>query len=493
LSSSDLSVAIVGAGMSGLYIAKRLQQRDIPFTIYEKAHEVGGTWRDNNYPGLFVDIPTSLYHLNWAPKYDWTHAFAPGPEIQRYLVEVSEEHDLRRHIEFGATITEATWQGDRWDLLTSSGEEISASAVVFATGFLHHLRMPNLEGMHDFQGQWFHSSQWPQDLDVRGKRIGIVGTGSSGIQLVSELAYQDCHVTQFVRTPQWVETCENPESTPEWRERVRNDPALGPELLAELEAGINQDPRLSDQRWKLEPGELRDKGSQALRDHLLAIRDPELRAALTPDYPPGCKRLPKSPKYFQAVQQPNVRIVRGGVVRVEPSGVVSSDGGFHEFDAIVYATGFDPHAYMRPARVTGADGRTLQEVWANRLVSYRGVAVPRFPNLFLLHGPFSPVNNIPVPTTLEDETGYVAWAIDFARKKGAAVAPTEMATETFVSAVSEAIPRTVWADGCDNWYSLNTDVPVIWPWFVEEHEGMFKRLVEEDLEIIPLRATQTVV
>lgn len=490
MADHDLEVAVIGAGMSGLYIAHRLGERGVPFTILEKADEVGGTWRENVYPGLFVDVPTSKYQLAFAPKYDWSRPFAPGPEIRDYLRGVADDHDLRRHICFRTTVTEARWDDDGWRLATSEGRVIRAAVVIFATGFLHHPRLPSLPGMTEFAGASFHSSRWPRGLGVAGKRVGIVGSGSSGIQLVTELAYRDCQVTQFVRTPQWIETIDNPESSPEHRELAGRDPEAGRRLLAELEEGINQDPRLRDPYWKLLPGRLRDDAMQALREDLRAIRDPGLRAALTPDFPPGCKRIPKSPGYYQAVQEPNVRIARGGVERVDRRGVIDSNGEHHDLDVLVYATGFQAHAYMRPVRVLGEDGLPLDSVWADGPFSYRGVAVPGFPNMFLLHGPFSPVNNVPVPTTLDHEAGWICRVIDLIRADRVAVSPTTEATDRFRRVVTEAIPQTVWADGCDNWYKGRSGTAVIWPWYEREHEAMLDDLAIGDLASTPLRRTR---
>jgi cation diffusion facilitator CzcD-associated flavoprotein CzcO len=486
MAAKPFHVAVIGAGMSGLCVAKQLAERGFSFTVYEKADEVGGTWRENDYPGLYVDIPVSAYQLSFAPKYDWTRAYAPGPEIQRYLIGVADDYGLRQHIIFGVEFVRTTWTGAQWELLTADGRVLTADAVVSATGFLHVPTLPSVPGVESFAGPHFHSSGWPRGLDVTGKRVGVIGSGSSGIQIVSALAYRDCEVVQFVRTPQWIETVDNPELTEEMLERVTREPGNGPQVLTELEDGINQDPRLRNPQWKLSPGPLREDAQQALREDLLVIRDPELRAKLTPDFPPGCKRIPKSPWYYEAVQEPGVTVVRAGVERIEPTGAVTGDGTLYEFDIIVFATGFAGHAYMRPMQVLGLGGASLDEVWADGPFSYRGVAVPGFPNFFLLHGPFSPVNNVPVPKTLDDEIGYICRVLEHVSAEGVAAAPTEAATERFRLTLDEAIPQTVWFSGCDNWYKGHGRTPLIWPWFDTEHEAMFADLALADLEIVPV-------
>jgi cation diffusion facilitator CzcD-associated flavoprotein CzcO len=484
MTSKPFNVAVIGAGMSGLYMAKRLAEAGFAFTVYEKADEVGGTWRQNDYPGLFVDIPVSAYQLSFAPKYDWSRAYAPGPEIQRYLVQVADEHELRQHIVFGTEFVQTTWTGSQWELRSADGRIFTADAVVSATGFLHVPTLPAIPGIDSFKGEHFHSSRWPKGLDVTGKRVGVIGSGSSGIQIVSALAYLDCEVVQIVRTPQWIEVVDNPEITAELLERATLEPQQGKAVLAELERGINQDPRLQDPHWKLEPGPVRENAMQALREDLLIITDPELREKLTPDFPPGCKRIPKSPWYYTAVQEPSVTVVRGGVERIEPTGAVTDDETLHEFDIIVFATGFAGHAYMRPMQVLGLNGGRLDDVWADGPYSYRGVSVPGFPNFFLLHGPFSPVNNVPVPKTLDDEIGYICRVLAYVSAAGIATAPTEAATERFRARLDEALPNTVWYSGCDNWYKGHGRTPLIWPWYDTEHEQLFKDLALDDLEIV---------
>jgi len=484
---NELRVVIIGAGMSGLYMGRQLRARGIGFTILEQADEVGGTWRENRYPGLTVDIPAARYQLDFAPKYDFSAAFPSGPEIQEYLLDVADTEGLRPHIRFGTAVTECHWAGGEWTLSLSTGEQLGADVVVAATGFLRVPLIPELPGVETFTGRAFHSSRWPEGLDVTGKRIGIVGSGSSGIQLTAELGARGHAVTQFVRTPQWIETNRNPVLDDEQRARARS--GAGPEVLAELMARIQQDPRLGDPYWKLAgAGAKREIAQQALREDVAAIRDPELRAALTPDFPPGCKRIPKSPTYYEVVQQANVRIVRAGVERVTPEGLVTPDGEVHEFDVVVWATGFDTHAYTSPMQVRGRDGRTLHEIWQGSPYSYRGVSMPGFPNLFLLHGPFSPINNVPVPDTLRDETGYICRLIEISARDRVAFEPTERATSAFRARLEELIPRTVWGDGCNNWYTGRNGIPVIWPWFEKEHKELFDDLAEQELARIPLAA-----
>jgi cation diffusion facilitator CzcD-associated flavoprotein CzcO len=481
-------VAIIGAGMSGLFMARRCLDLGMEFTIYEKADAVGGTWRDSVYPGLYVDIPSVDYQFSFWPKFDWKTAFASGPELRDYLEEVTDGIGVRDHIVFGTEIVSSQWEDGGWTLVDQAGTTTRHDVVIAATGFLHHPTLPNLPGADTFEGRSFHSSAWPEDLDVTGLRVGIVGTGSSGIQMVSELGRCGVDVVQFVRTPQWVEICDNPALSDDDRARARGDLDEGRTIIEELRTRINQDERLRNPLWKLEPGDLRDRAQEALREDLLQIKDPELRAALTPDYPPGCKRIPKSVHYYDAVQLENVRVVPHGVAAVTPTGVVDEVGEAIDLDVIVYATGFDTHAYMRPMAVNGLVGVSLNDVWADGPVSYRGVSIPGFPNFFLLHGPYSPVNNVPVPWTLQHETDYITELLRRVATDRVALAPTQAALERFQDGIDRQVPQTVWSDGCDSWYKAGGKA-IIWPWFDKEHREMFDDVALADLEVVPLAAS----
>jgi cation diffusion facilitator CzcD-associated flavoprotein CzcO len=486
--AEGVRVAVIGSGMSGLFMAKRCIDMGLPYTIYEKAGEVGGTWRDNRYPGLYVDIPSADYQLPFFPKYDWERSFASGPELGRYLVDLADALGIREHIRFHTEIVSARWLGDVWELTAASGQTFEAEVVVAATGFLHRPRIPAIDGLTDFAGPSFHSSAWPDGLDVTGKRVGIIGNGSSGIQILSALAYLDCEVTQFIRTPQWIEICENPFAPEDERRVARADPEQGKQIVATMRDRIGQDVRLTNPAWKLAPGPLRDGASAALREDLEIIRDPELRAALTPDYDPGCKRIPKSVHYFDAVQRDNVHIVRGRVAAVTPNAVVMDSGRSYEVDILVLATGFDAHAYMRPMSVLGVDGQPLDAAWRDGPYSYRGISVPGFPNFYLLHGPFSPVNNVNVPWTLQQETDYICALLEQVRTTRVSHAPTVAATERFIKLVQTALPPTVWAGDCDNWYKAGGNA-IVWPWLEKEHREMFEHVELSDLVIARLERT----
>lgn len=471
---------VVGAGLSGLAMADHLRRAGIAFTVYERAGEVGGTWRDNTYPGLYVDVISRQYEFPFHPNFDWSRKFAPGAEIQRYLVRVADERGLRSSIRFNEEIVAARFDAGRWHVTTAKGESDVADLFICAAGFLNTPIYPDIDGRERFAGPAFHSARWDHSVPLTGKRIGVIGSGASGVQITEALAYQDCELTQFIRRAQWIHIRDNPEPTAAERSRLR-EPGGYEQVQRELWDGYSQ-----ADRWRVEPGALREQMQREFKTYLARIKDPELRRKLTPTYHLGCTRIPKSDAYYEAVQRPNVHIETTRIERIVPEGVQLTDGRRCELDVLVYATGFDAHAYMRPMSVTGLHGRTIDELWKDGVFSYRGVALPGFPNLFMLYGPFAPVNNISVPLGLEQEIEYILRIVAIARERGAAVMPSVAATGKFVDRLRAALPDTVWM-GCRNWYSDQTGTPILWPLRQDEHPAMLRDLALDELEFVPGR------
>jgi cation diffusion facilitator CzcD-associated flavoprotein CzcO len=478
-----LEIAIIGAGMSGLYMGYRLKSVGIPFTIYEKAGEVGGTWRDNTYPGLHVDVATRSYEFPFARSRTWSRRYAPGTEIRDYLRKLSVNLDLVRHVVFNTEITDAVYADGGWTLTTSAGESRRVDVIYCGTGFLRVPSIPDIPGRDTFTGSSFHSSRWDHSVDLTGKRVGVIGTGSSGLQIVTELGKRGHDVTHFCRTPQWIQVKENPRIG--WIERVLlGVPALGrywDQQMAKLKVKTD-----GSENWRLRPGPEREEMTRRFLATMEAeVPDPALRAKLTPSYQLGCKRVPKSPDYYRVIQQPNVRMFFGPVTRVEPAGVVDGDGTLHELDVIVYATGFDSHAYMRPMNVTGVGGVTVNDLWREQVYAYRAVALPSMPNFFLLSGPFAPVNSIAIPGSLNDEVGYLLKILDAIQRDRVAFAPTAEVTAKFVAEVADAAALTTYAS-CDNWYRDRGGAPVLWPWTRAEHAEQYRVFDPDEFDVYPL-------
>ncbi|MFB7716813.1 flavin-containing monooxygenase [Nocardia sp. NPDC056100] len=464
-------VVIIGAGMSGICMAITLLRNGFDdLTIYEKAERGGGTWRDNTYPGLSCDVPSRFYQFTFAPNPGWSHFFSPGPEIDAYFARVASEYGLPARTRFGTEVTAAEFQDGRWSLTTANGDSDSADFVITATGLLHHPRLPHITGMETFAGASFHSARWDHSVPLSGKRIGVIGTGSTGVQIVSALAGDAAHVDMFQRTPHWVLPIPNFRYSRAGSALYRGLPVLN-KVSYRLLRGVFE--------WfavaLIEPGQRRDFIETLCRISLLRIRDGELRAALTPDFDPMCKRLIISSGFFTAVNRDDVRIVTAAIDHIEPRGVVTVDGDLHELDVLVYATGFDAHAFMRPMKLTGRDGMTIDRAWAETPRGFQTVTIPGFPNLFTLIGPHSPVGNYALTAIAESQADHIlGWIQRWSTREFDSVEPKQQATDDFNAAIREAMPGTVWASGCDSWYLGPDGTPELWPWTPDRHRNMMR-------------------
>lgn len=455
------AVAIVGAGMSGLCIAAVLRRAGITdITILEKSGEVGGTWRDNTYPGLSCDIPSRFYQFTFAPKPDWSKFFSPGGEIAHYFRHLATDLDIRRHIRFGTTVTDARYESGRWRVLTSCGDEITADFLVAATGILREPRLPDIDGLNNFRGPVMHSARWDHSVDLAGKRVAVIGTGSTGVQIVCGLEPLVAELKLFQRSAQWVVPVPNPSYTKLTDAIRRRVPALNA-VAYHGYLGVFEFLATALVR----PGWKRRLISALCRANLRTVADPDLRRRLTPDYEPMCRRLVISAGFYRAMQRPNVSLVDTRIERVEAAGIVTSDGRLHAVDAIVLATGFDAHAFMRPMNIIGQEGMSLDKRWADGPRAHLGVGLPGFPNFFMMMGPHSPVGNYSLTAIAEHQSEHIVrWIRRWQDGCIDAVSPTTAATDVFNAEMHAAMPGTVWASGCTSWYLGKDGVPELWPW-----------------------------
>ena len=468
----SLKVAIVGAGMSGLCMAAKLQDAGIDaFTIYEQADEVGGTWRDNTYPGLSCDVPSRFYSYSFRPNPDWSKFMSPGPEIHAYFRQVADERGIRRHIRFGTEVRSARYEDDQWLVTTASGEE-SFDVLVTATGVLRVPRYPDIPGLETFAGPKFHSSRWDHSVSLPDKRIGLIGTGSTGVQITAELGGKVRELKIFQRTPQWVFPTPNLRYSRLTKAMLARWPVLNKVGYRFWQAYIEN---ASLGRATVEAGWQRRWLSAMCRWNLrLSVRDRELRRRLTPDYRAMCKRQVLAGHYYQAIQRPGVRLVSEAIDHVQPAGVVT-DGVLHELDVLVLATGFDAHAYVHPIELVGENGLTLDEAWADGPHAYRSIAVPGFPNLFMLMGPHSPVGNQSLVIIAENQADYAMWWINEMRAgRVASAAPTEAATKDYNESMKAAMPQTIWVTGCKSWYLGKDGLPELFPWRPVRHRELLR-------------------
>ncbi|MFL6108511.1 MAG: flavin-containing monooxygenase [Marmoricola sp.] len=473
-------VAIIGAGMSGICLGALLLRAGIrDVVLFEKDRDLGGTWRDNSYPGIACDVPSRFYQFTFAPNPDWTHRYSPGAEIRAYLEKVAHESGVADLVQLGTTVVETRWTGEAWEVTTDAGARAEFDFVVSATGILHHPRYPAIEGLASFAGPAFHSARWDHEVDLSDKRIGLIGTGSTGVQILSALAGNVDKLVLFQRTPHWVVELANPEFKPLTRRLHRRFPAYD-----RLSYHVNRKMIEALSPALLHPGRTRAFLTWVCRRQLNKIEDPQLRAKLTPDSQPMCRRLIISPGYYDAIQDPTVELVTGRIDRVAPTGVVTDDGVEHPVDVLVMATGFDAHAYVRPMRLVGPDGLTLEEAWADGPRAYRTVAVPGFPNFFMLMGPSSPVGNYALTAIAETQARYVVdWVQRWRRGDFTTAAPTAAATDAYYRDVDAALPDTVWATGCDSWYLGQNGKPELFPWAPEQHKVMLATIRDEEFEL----------
>ncbi len=446
--------------MSGILSAIKLEEAEIPFTIFEKADRIGGTWRENTYPGLSCDVPSHAYTYSFARNPDWSSWYAPGPEIQEYFQRVADEYGVTQRVRFGDEVAELDFRDGKWDLRTAAGFEGRFDAVIAATGVLHHPNIPEIDGLDSFAGDCFHSARWDHSVDMKGKRVGIIGTGSTAVQITSALIDDVEELDLFQRTPQWVIAGDAKVFSEEEKAGYREHP----EQLERFVDQVKESLRVGIAQAVIDADSVQLSKIQHLCEkNLDTVRNPELREKLRPSYRAACKRLIFSPDFYEAIQKPNAVLVTEGIDRIEPEGVRTTDGTLHRLDVLVLATGFQVDRFVRPMHVVGRDGVDLDDVWASGPFAHLSVTVPRFPNFFMLNGPNGPVGNFSLIDVAELQLGYVMQLITLLRDgRCEEVSPSPEATEAFEAERRAAAANTVWTTGCASWYLDANGVPATW-------------------------------
>jgi cation diffusion facilitator CzcD-associated flavoprotein CzcO len=475
-------IVIIGAGVAGIATAVTLQRAGFhDFTILEKGADVGGVWHWNRYPGLTCDVPSQLYQFSFAPKPDWTGLFAPGDEIQRYLRDIVDQFGLDDHLRLNATVTSATFTRSAWKITTADGAEYDADFVLAATGVLHHPHTPEVPGLETFTGDVVHTARWNDDTRTDGRRIAVIGTGSTGVQVVSALQRDAAAITHFVRTPQWVM----------WVPMGLPQPALVGRVLRRLPR-VN---RLLYDTLLRGSGILADVATRpswrrrvvqayARWSLRVQVRNREFRELLTPDYQPLCKRQVISASYYRAIRARNAELVTSGIEEITPRGIRTADGREAEFDLLVFATGFQAHNYMRPMNLRGRDGLSIDDAWAKGPRAYRMTAVPGFPNFFTILGPNSPTGSISLQYSAELTARYIThWLRRFRDGDVDTIEVTEEATAKFNEDVNAALGPTVWNTGCNSWYLTDEGNVDLWPYDRRTMTEMLSRPDDRDYHI----------
>jgi cyclohexanone monooxygenase len=420
------------------------------YTIFEKSDGVGGTWRDNSYPGAKCDVPSHLYSYSFALNPWWSHTYASQPEILAYLERCTDQFGVRAHVRVNTAIVEAIWQDSdqQWELRAESGELFRADVLVSGLGMLNVPTMPAIPGADSFRGRVFHSARWDHSKPLAGERVASIGTGASAVQYVPVIAQEVEHLTVFQRSPIWITPRIEGPFTPEQQRRFARVP-----LVARLH------------RWKVwrtyeratfAADSEQTKGQTELARSYLErkIQDPELRAKLTPDYPVGCKRPLMSREWFPALTRPNVRLVTDPIVEITEAGLRTADGEEHCVDTIIYGTGFKANEYLSSVTIRGRDGRTLHDDWRDGAEAYLGLTVAGYPNLFLLYGPnTNGVNSIIFMH--ETQAHYIMRALrSMARHRYGSVEVRRGVSERYNRRIQAAMDGTVWTAGCNNYFRM---------------------------------------
>jgi len=484
---NDVRVIIVGTGFSGLGMAIQLKKAGIDdFVVLEKAHDVGGTWRDNSYPGCACDIQSHMYSFSFEQNPNWTRSFPSQPEIWDYLRRVADRYDVRRHIRFGQEMVGARWDEDRqtWTVRSATGEQYTGQFLVSGVGALHIPNVPKLPGIDRFEGVTFHSANWNHDYDLRGKRVAVVGTGASAIQFVPQIAPDVAELHLFQRTAPWVMPKPDYPMPPWARTAFRFVPGAQRLyrnmlywLLEVRAVGFNGHPRLLQMAERI--------AKRHIGKH---VKDPALRRKLIPDYRMGCKRVLVANDYYPALARDNVEVITEGVTEVREHSVVASDGTEREVDAIIFGTGFHVTDAFDDLDVIGRDGRNLGKEWASEgMHTHLGITVNGFPNLFFLLGPNTGLGHNSVVFMIESQIKYVADAIrlvDKHRARGIEVRGSVQ--DAFNTEIQRKLVRGVWTQGgCKSWYLDAKGVNrTIWPGFTWRYWLDTRRVDPADFELI---------
>jgi cation diffusion facilitator CzcD-associated flavoprotein CzcO len=447
----SLDVAIIGAGLAGICLAILLKRAGIDnFAIVEKSDGIGGTWRDNTYPGAACDVPSHLYSFSFAPKLDWRRKYATQAEILGYIEDLARTYDLHPHLRLGTELAGAQFDtGNRcWRLRTVRGEAIAAKALVSGCGQLNRPRYPEIPGRALFAGRAFHSARWDHSYDLRGKRVAVIGTGASAVQFIPQIAPVVAKLHVFQRSANWLVPRGDRAYSPREQWLFRHLP-LAERLhryaiywqFESRFAGFGQGSRVGRIAAALATKHLRRQ-----------VGDPDLRQKLLPDYPIGCKRVLIADDYYPALQRPNVELVTTAIERLTRDAIVTADGVERPVDAVIYATGFESTKFLAPMAITGVDGIPIERRWSGGAEAYLGMAVPGYPNFFLMYGPNTNLGHNSIIFMIECQAAYITRCLRRLLRGGSVFEVKAEAMRRYQARLERAMARTVWAAGCNSWY-----------------------------------------
>jgi cation diffusion facilitator CzcD-associated flavoprotein CzcO len=482
----SVSVAIVGAGFGGIAAAVALKRQGVEdLVVLERGDKVGGVWRANTYPGLACDVPSHLYSFSFAPNPSWSRRYSPREDIQRYAEDVARRFDVLRHVRFGQDVERASFDDEagRWRLVTATGDELEAEVLITACGQLQRAAIPDLPGLARFKGPMFHSAHWDHSEDLTGRRVAVIGTGASAIQFVPAIAPEVSHVTVFQRSAPWV--------------MFKLDGAYS-EATKRLYARVPALQRVWRKAWWLwmeslvplftRRPPLRARVTTPLYRGLAHLQrivqlrgDRRLLAATRPDYPMGCKRVLTTFNWYPTLRRPNVEVVTERVGEVEADAVVTTGGQRHPADAIVFGTGFTATEFLAPMEVLGRGGRRLADAWARGAEAYLGIAIPEFPNLFLLYGPNTNHGVGSAIELIECQAAYAAHAVELlSRGVAERLEVRREVHDAFQDELRGRLDESVWSS-CSSWYvTADGRVTNNWPGTQREYQDRTRELALAD-------------
>ncbi|KAI1394479.1 FAD/NAD(P)-binding domain-containing protein [Hypoxylon trugodes] len=468
-----MKITCIGAGASGLCFAYKLQRSfdNFTLTIYEKSDKVGGVWVRNRYPGCACDYEAHNYTYSWEPKADWTSVYASAPEVQGYFEDFAKKHDLLRYCKFATTVTQAQWREEkgRWELRLESSETEyydDCDILINASGLLHTHKWPDIEGLEEFEGVKVHTAAWPETpVKTSGRKVGLIGNGSSGQQILEAVQPHAGHLTVFIRQPTWVLGPFGQQPRRYTADEVQSFKDNPENLLTkrkEFERRVNSYFGFC----------LKDSVQQAaLRSHLTQTIKNRLKGSqyndemFIPQYAVGCRRPTPGTKYIESLHAANVQLIMGDIKRIISDAVIDHEGTKHPLDVLVCATGFDTsHRPQFP--IFGQDGKNLQDIWRSNASAYLALAVPEFPNYFVFYGPNNPFGSGAFLSTIEAQADYMLkWCDRWQTENVHSFAPKKVVVEEFETFLSEAMHKTVWADLCNSWYKSSKESAIVslWP------------------------------
>lgn len=483
-------VLVIGAGFSGICMGIKLLEAGFQdFIILEKEKEVGGTWYKNRYPGAACDVPSHFYCYSFAPNPGWSHVYSRQSEIKAYLSRCAREFGVQPHIRFDSSVEKICFDEEKalWQAELSGGQVFSARHIVIGSGGLNTPNIPPFEGMNVFSGPLFHTARWPENLDLSGKKILLIGSAASAVQIVPEVAKTADKVTIFQRTPNYIAPrLDRAYSDAEieafqksaWRMKL-----LRLRLFLRYEFILT--PLFLGRPW------LRRRVAKRINEHMRrTIQDPDLREKLVPEYEMGCKRILISDDFYPALNRDNVIVNTDGISHMDETGIVDSLGQHHDADVIVLATGFDLKKQMQSIELEGRDGRSLQELWAEEPAAFQGAMVPGFPNAYFVTGPNTGVGSTSVVYMIEAQIAYIIKCLAIAGRDKL-LEPTEEAHAEFNRGLQRDLSQTVWATDCSSWYKDEEGrISTLYPRAGRKFSREKRRLHLSDFDICQLSEQQ---